>query len=269
MDFFDNIVMLVGCLLIVVGVVMFAIGKKESANQNNVEGFGIKVNVSNPSIILIVLGIGLLLVPRLLPSDASVGASSADKHAVGLPKPAQPDFSGNSEITKADDPYDDLGNDELNGRDEGDSGYLPDQDNSNEQEFEPEAEPVFEPKRKNQPQTYFPGGLWQLSDYAENGIDLTDNVNGSIEFSQRSSNSAQWVTDFVIVDGWGNMARYQYQGSMSYRNGSYFITIVNSTDPNFTGQQSAPMELKIDSDSRLHMGYRINNMDILIHWLEN
>lgn len=73
MEFFDYLVMATGAILLLIGVLMFVSGKKESANRNQVEGFGIKLDVSNPSIILIVLGIGLLLAPRLLPSHDKQG----------------------------------------------------------------------------------------------------------------------------------------------------------------------------------------------------
>ena len=258
MEFFDTIVMLVGCALIIVGVVLFAIGKKESANQNNVEGFGIKVNVSNPSIILIVLGIGLLLVPRLLPttqSNSNVDNSAATQPQLGLP--ASNDLSDNDVLASVED-------DEESGFEANQSS-----EHRSEQGTDNSPEQNVNSVQDNNSQAYFPTGLWQLSDYAENGIDLTDNVNGAIEFLKRTNNQYDWHTDFIVIDGWGNTARYQYRGTMRYQSGNYFISIVSSTDPSFMGQQSAPMELKIDNDGRLHMGYRINNIDILIHWLKN
>ncbi len=69
MTTFDHIVMIVGFALIVIGLILFIMRKKESSNSDHVEGFGIKLNVRNPSIILIILGSGLLLVPRLLPQN--------------------------------------------------------------------------------------------------------------------------------------------------------------------------------------------------------
>ncbi|REL27429.1 hypothetical protein DXX93_13215 [Thalassotalea euphylliae] len=254
MEFFDNIVMLVGVLLIVVGLVMFAIGKKESTNQNNVEGFGIKVNVSNPSIILVVLGIGLLLVPRILPSNG-VSGENQEEPIVGLSKPEH--------LTDAI---------ELNGNEDGNAEFNNTEDTFRDSQFAGEQaseQPQFIDSTPAVPPStiYFPSGLWELDDYSENGVDLSSNVNGSIRFSRRSSREYDWLTDFMIIDGWGNMARYQYQGTTSYQNGGYYIAILTSTDPSFTGQQTVPLELRLEDGERLHMRYRINNMDILIHWL--
>jgi len=56
MAIFDIIIMLAGGFLIIAGLVMFVSGKRETG-KNNVEAFGIKVDVSNPSILLIALGV--------------------------------------------------------------------------------------------------------------------------------------------------------------------------------------------------------------------
>jgi len=69
METFDLIIVLLGVALIIIGLVLFIAGKQDSEKNNQVEGFGIKLNVSNPSIILIVLGIGLVVFPRLMPSS--------------------------------------------------------------------------------------------------------------------------------------------------------------------------------------------------------
>jgi len=58
----DIIVMIVGIFLIVVGIVLFITGRY-SNNENHVEGFGIKMDVKNPSLILIVFGVFLLTLP--------------------------------------------------------------------------------------------------------------------------------------------------------------------------------------------------------------
>ena len=258
MEFFDNIVMLVGVLLIVVGLVMFAIGKKESANQNNVEGFGIKVNVSNPSIILVVLGIGLLLVPRLLPSNGSSGVNKVEP-AVGLPAPQKL-----TDAIESHSPDSNSAGEVLNDSELGEA--LTREAERKQPQFVDSVAEVAKPAQPNM-EVYFPSGLWELDDYSENGMDLSSNVNGSIRFSRRNSREYDWLTDFVIIDGWGNMARYQYQGAISYQNGGYYIAILTSTDPSFTGQQTVPLELRLEDGERLHMRYRINNMDILIHWL--
>ena len=69
MDTFDTFIIAVGVALVLVGLYLFISGKQGDGSRNsNVEGFGIKINVSNPSIILVVIGIGLILLPKFLPN---------------------------------------------------------------------------------------------------------------------------------------------------------------------------------------------------------
>ena len=68
MSFIDIVFMLFGAILICAGLYLFIADRKNSSN-NHVEGFGIKLNVSNPSIILILSGIGLLVLPRFMPEN--------------------------------------------------------------------------------------------------------------------------------------------------------------------------------------------------------
>ncbi|MDY6929668.1 MAG: hypothetical protein SWN10_21535 [Pseudomonadota bacterium] len=66
---FDTFIVAVGAALVLVGLYLFISGKQGDGSRNsNVEGFGIKINVSNPSIILVVIGIGLILLPMFLPN---------------------------------------------------------------------------------------------------------------------------------------------------------------------------------------------------------
>ena len=68
MNNIDIIFMFFGALLIFAGLYLFLSGKKDTSS-NHVEGFGIKLNVSNPSIILILSGVGLLVLPRFMPEN--------------------------------------------------------------------------------------------------------------------------------------------------------------------------------------------------------
>lgn len=70
MDMLDLFIITIGATLVLIGLYLFISGKQgEGSRNSNVEGFGIKINVSNPSIILIVIGIGLILVPKFLPNN--------------------------------------------------------------------------------------------------------------------------------------------------------------------------------------------------------
>ena len=81
METFDLVVMGVGGLLITAGCVLFVTGKV-AGSDNQIKAFGIKMDVNNPSLLLLAAGIGLLLVPRLLPARRDTPTSLA---AVGVP----------------------------------------------------------------------------------------------------------------------------------------------------------------------------------------
>lgn len=63
---FDSLLVIAGLVLVVTGLVMF-IYSKTSTQASSVEAFGIKLNVTHPSLILVLAGVGLMLAPRLLP----------------------------------------------------------------------------------------------------------------------------------------------------------------------------------------------------------
>ena len=65
-DLFDTVLVVAGVVLVITGLVMF-IRSKTSTQASSVEAFGIKLNVTHPSLILVLAGVGLMLAPRLLP----------------------------------------------------------------------------------------------------------------------------------------------------------------------------------------------------------
>jgi hypothetical protein len=67
-EWFDIVLMLAGIVLVLTGLVMFIHSKTASA-ASSVEAFGIKLNVTHPSLILVLAGVGLMLAPRLLPEQ--------------------------------------------------------------------------------------------------------------------------------------------------------------------------------------------------------
>lgn len=236
MQIFDYVIMGVGGVLILIGVMLFISGKKESANQNEVQGFGIRLNVSNPSIILIVLGIGLILVPRLLP------------HQPGQPdigvKPAAQD-SAPQRITnkQARRP---LPTEQLQ-----------------QQPIEAQQRPA--PKRLQDSISLFPPGEWQLDDYELNGIDISMSTDAQMTISALSSTRSRWHSTFSLQDMWGNQVTYSYTGSVWQKDAQYWLRIENTDDPSFTGQLETPVELLIEGH-RLHMRYSLLGNNILLHW---
>ena len=85
---FDTLLVLAGLVLVVTGLVMF-IRSKTSTGASSVEAFGIKLNVTHPSLILVLAGVGLMLAPRLLPEP--VGKADQPETPVVAESPkAQP-----------------------------------------------------------------------------------------------------------------------------------------------------------------------------------
>ena len=231
MDIFDYLIMAVGFILIVIGLVLFVSGKRESSNHSQVEGFGIKLNVTNPSIILIVFGIGLLLVPKLLPTqpDFQAGALSTDTQPRDMTRqPAQTETLAQAEPQT--------------------------------------IEQVNSPPESVAAATWFPRGTWQLSTYELNGMDQSGMVEAEIHFVNPSAQTVAWNSQFVVTDGWGNFANYFYQGKIINQGNGYSIQINSSNDPNFISQSAVPLELKMDNNRQLHMAYFYSGSNLLLHW---
>ncbi|MBI3433081.1 MAG: hypothetical protein HY018_12825 [Hydrogenophilales bacterium] len=91
-DLFDTVLVVAGVVLVVTGLVMF-IRSKTSTQASSVEAFGIKLNVTHPSLILVLAGVGLMLAPRLLPEPAGKPAPAVVAEA-GTPPAAVPSLPG-------------------------------------------------------------------------------------------------------------------------------------------------------------------------------
>ena len=227
MDIFDYVIMTVGGALTIIGLILFVLGKKEGGS-NNVEGFGIKLNVSNPSIILIVFGVGLLLVPRLLPNNRLQNEFEPG------PRYEQP-----------------AKNDEV---------FVPAKEPERQQQVEDYISPV-------PPSVFFPTGIWHLTSYSEAGQDLSNNISGTINFTRQSAQSVGWVSNFNVNDEWGNyVGNYQYKGTISSDGNYYSMLVVSSTDPNFIRQGAIALELLAENGGVLHMRYLYLGSEILVHF---
>ena len=82
----EIVIMIVGIFLIIIGIVIFITGRY-SNNENHVEGFGIKMDVKNPSLILIVFGVFLLIFPMMNPKKKEVPLSQAKTEVEHVEKP--------------------------------------------------------------------------------------------------------------------------------------------------------------------------------------
>lgn len=257
MDVFDTIIMLIGGLLIVIGLMLFISGTKESTSHNNVEGFGIKLNVSNPSILLIVFGIGLLLVPRLLPKQEEERPRAALKQA-------KRDESQPSEPLEQYDIDDSTPNslDMSSNERRGNSGEIS-YDNSDIEQ----TEPITTGEGVQASTLVMLAGRWQLSSYEEDGFTV-DGMQGYIDFGAMTSSAVNFTVFIISSDFWGNQVQWQSEGAIRLESYGYSISYHRSTAPNFVPSHGIPLDLKVDPDQRLHMGYVFGATDVLVHWAQ-
>lgn len=83
----DIVLIAVGALLTLVGAVQFVRGKVGD-KPSKVEAFGIKLDVTNPSLILILAGVGLMLAPKLLPEPDEAVDTHQEQAVVEKSTPA-------------------------------------------------------------------------------------------------------------------------------------------------------------------------------------
>lgn len=84
----DTLLVIAGLILVATGLVMF-VYSKTSTQASSVEAFGIKLNVTHPSLILVLAGVGLMLAPRLLPGLPGK-ADKPEPAVMAQPAPAAP-----------------------------------------------------------------------------------------------------------------------------------------------------------------------------------
>lgn len=243
MEHFDLIIMLVGAILLLVGLLMFVSGKRHQASHSQVEGFGVKLNISNPSVLLIVFGAGMMLFPRLFPANPAVNQHPSEANDEGITAQGAkvPSTAEKARDNRQDEPA----------------------------QFEQSLPDMTElPQQDEQPTVFMPQGSWQMVDYAENGIDLSSNVSAQIVFSNQSPTLSQWQTSYQVADIWGNLSYIQYTGNIIYTNGSYSLQILHSNDPAFIGQNTVPLEIRVESGNRLHMEFILNGSQTLSHWVQ-
>ena len=76
----DVLLFWVGLGITLVGLVVFLMGRAlpdtEKKGANKFEAFGIKIDVSNPSLLLVILGVVLMLVPKMVPHEVKTTVKS-------------------------------------------------------------------------------------------------------------------------------------------------------------------------------------------------
>lgn len=97
----DTLLFWIGLVITFVGLYVFITGRsssdKEKKGSNRFEAFGIKIDVSNPSLLLVILGVVMMMAPKFIPqtpdlkdSDAiAVVADIMQKTEDGQPQPME------------------------------------------------------------------------------------------------------------------------------------------------------------------------------------
>lgn len=102
----DLLLTVVGVALIVIGVGVFLLGKSKAGkddHSNVFEAFGIKLDVANPSVLLIMFGVVLMLAPRFVPLGSRPGERfpKPDMPAVTVPADSASEVVVASSATEA------------------------------------------------------------------------------------------------------------------------------------------------------------------------
>lgn len=226
MDTFDYVIVILGIFLILIGLFLFISGKRDSETANNVEGFGIKLNVSNPSIILIVFGIGLVLFPRLMPQQSVTQFQPFEQQTNAVPvkteKPSEtPQQTSNSSVK------------------------------------EPNAQPnVYFPNGSWFLSSYEENSV-DLSNSIDGTIRFTPNNTTSLFWQADMTAMDGWGNMMNY--------QYEGTIDFNPSNG-YVIDTIRSNDPSFMYHGPTSLTLKLDADKRLHMEYFFNGSAIMMHW---
>lgn len=226
MENFDAIVVFIGVALIIAGVALFITGKVVSQN-NQIEAFGIKVNFNNPSFMLLVAGIGMVLVPRLLPDPHRI--AELPPPAAGIP--AEPSVSQANALQ------------------------------SPLSEPEPQTRPAVQGDRLPEPSSASSiAGTYELLSYSVNNIPQI--AEGMMRVEQGNGQQYQWHTQFDSYDFYGNYMNYVYNGALDFHNGTWLLDVNSSNDPTWFDAGSVATQLMQEGDymglSYLYNGNYIN-----------
>ncbi|HEX9593536.1 MAG TPA: hypothetical protein VGB12_09385 [bacterium] len=236
METFDLVVMVVGGFLIAAGFLLFVTGKVAGSN-NKIEAFGIKMDVSNPSLILLAAGIGLLLVPRLLPANRNAEGPAPAVVATVAPAPQAATPAPAVQETPA---------------------ALP-------QAVSPPvaATPQPAPAPPALPATPSLAGNYLLASFTENGV--YTNYNAVLTLNPTGQNRYGFYSAFQVFNQFGGVQTLEYQGQLIQRGGAWAMSITASNDPNWYGPGELPLGLQSDGDT-LELRYRYAGSQIAAVW---
>lgn len=255
MENLDTIVVVIGIVLILAGVILFVTGKVVSQN-NQIEGFGIKLNFNNPSFLLVVAGIGMVLVPRVLPDPArlsqlpppAAGTPGVKQTpTVNMPAPQPAPTVPTAPITKDPKPkrleqVASVDTDLILG------GPIPSQTK------------IVKQAIKGPPSL---AGSFDLTSYSINN--MPQMLDGSLQMNKIGADQYEWITQVDTSDYQGNDLTYMYTGFLSYQNRNWYLRVTASNDPTWIDNGVVPTQVNRQGD-RLQMTYTYSGAHISAVW---
>lgn len=223
MENFDAIVVVIGVALIIAGLALFITGKVVSQN-NQIEAFGVKINFNNPSFMLVVAGIGMVLVPRILPDPTRI--QDLPPPAAGIPADAKDSQTSVGALV-------------FEERVQERPGVL-DADTA-----PPQAAP---PAPENRAPSM--AGNYELLSYTINNIPQI--VEGTMQIEPDGGNRYQWHTQFDSYDFYGNYLNLAYQGALDFTGNAWLLDVNASNDP--TWMDAGKVETQVMQEGEL-MGF--------------
>ena len=226
MSFSDIVLTVMGVGLILAGGVLFITGK-QAGGKNKIEAFSIKMDVSNPSLVLIVFGILLLLAPRIMPESGNK-QKLADSSDINTNNSTSAEKFNNdiAEPIKKQDVYA-VKNSSL-------KVALP---------------PAIE-------------GNYQLASYIEDGEAIT--AEGQLIISAARNGRYSFTGNLQAYVDWNNAVSYRYDGVLAFRSGKWFLKINSATDPEWFDRGEVSMTLVHDGNSIAMKYYYGGN--IFVEW---
>ena len=206
-----------GILIILAGLILFISGRY-SDKESRMEGFGIKMDVKNPSLILIIVGVVLLITSATMKQ----GGETEKKVAAPQKSMAQSEKSVAPETLKRTPTVK---------RESVSPQIMEKPTTPRAYENEPSEAPIV--------------GEYQLATYIENGVPL--NVTGSLQIGQPHNHRFPFDVQYQAVDMYGNMFVVTYSGYLIQRNGHWFLKIEGSSDVEWTDIGEVPMQVIYDN----------------------
>ncbi len=211
----EIVIMIVGVFLIVIGIVIFITGRY-SNNENHVEGFGIKMDVKNPSLILIVFGVFLLVFPMMNAKEKEV---------------SPPPKEENQPVEKAKDKV------------------IPKPVVKIQEEIKPAVNPVSKPKVKQKTSSLSIEGEYSLSAYVEDNIPY--NITGQLQIENVKHNKYEYSVQYQLVDQWSNSVNMTFAGYFIKRGNQWYLKVDASNNPEWRDRGEVPTQLVYDNSSHM------------------